>query len=197
MTRPTRRRYRLLAPLVYLAALILLLEEWLWDTGTRIGAVIARWPPVRELDARIRALPPYWALCAFALPAVLLFPVKLLALIAIANGHAVIGVLVIALAKIGGAAALTRLYSLTLPSLLTLAWFARWHGAFMAFKDKWVGALKGTLAYQRSRRAALGLRRRMRRAAEALRRRGRGGRHSMRTTRILRRFAAMWRARRR
>ncbi|MFB9244031.1 hypothetical protein IV454_00500 [Massilia antarctica] len=197
MTQAKRRRYRLLTPLVYLAALILLLEEWLWDLGTRIGAIIARWPPVREFDARIRALPPYWALGAFALPAVLLFPVKLLALIAIANGHPVTGVLVIVLAKIGGAAAVTRLYSLTLPSLMTLAWFARWHAAFMTFKDKWVGKLKGTLAYQRTSGTAAMLRDRLRRAIKAFRRRGRGGRHSMRPTRILRRFAAMWRARRR
>ncbi|HEX8613949.1 MAG TPA: hypothetical protein VF800_21945 [Telluria sp.] len=197
MTRPKRARSRLLAPLVYLAALILLLEEWLWDTGKRLGAVIARWPPVRELDARIRALPPYWALCAFVLPAILLFPVKLLALLAIANGHVVTGVLAIVLAKIGGAAAVTRLYALTLPSLLTLAWFARWHGVCMAFKDKWVGALKGTLAYQRTSRSVLGLRERLRAAFAAWRGRARGGRHSMRPTRILRRFAAMWRARRR
>ncbi|UOD30838.1 hypothetical protein INH39_03625 [Massilia violaceinigra] len=197
MTRPKRTRSRLLAPLLYLAALILLLEEWLWDSGKRLGAVIAGWPLVRGLDARIRALPPYAALCAFVLPAILLFPVKLLALLAIADGHVVTGVLAMVLAKIGGAAAVTRLYALTLPSLLTLAWFARWHGVFMAFKDKWVGALKATLAYRRTSRSVLGLRARWRRAIAARRRRAKGGRHSLRPTRILRRFAARWRARRR
>jgi hypothetical protein len=197
MTQAKRPRSRLLAPLLYLAALILLLEEWLWDTGKRLGAVIARWPLVRELDARIRALPPYAALCAFALPAVLLFPVKLLALLAIAKGHVASGVLAIVLAKIGGAAAVTRLYALTLPSLLTLAWFARWHGLFMAFKDKWVAALKATLAYQRTSGAVLRLRERLRAAWTGWRLRAKGGRHSLRPTRILRRFAALWRARRR
>ena len=82
------RRYarRLFAPLVYLAAICLLIEEWLWATGARIMQVVAQFPPLHALEAWIKRLPPYWALAIFVLPAVLLFPVKLLALLAIARG---------------------------------------------------------------------------------------------------------------
>jgi hypothetical protein len=198
MKRPNKLRNRLLAPLVYLAALLLLLEDWLWDLGSRLIRFIVSWPPLKALEIRIRALPPYPALCAFVLPAILLFPVKVLALVAIASGHALSGVAAIVVAKIGGAALVARLYTLTLPALLTLAWFARWHNKFMAVKERWIGRLKATDAFRRiSMLAAL-----MRAAGRRLLARLRpaappGGRHGTRAARMLRRFVALWRARHR
>ena len=198
MKRPARLRNRLLAPLIYLAALMLLLEDWFWDLGARLVNFIVSWPPLHALELRIRALPPYAALAAFVAPGLLLFPVKVLALIAIASGHAFSGVAVIVVAKVGGAAIVARLYTLTKPTLLSLAWFARWHGRFMELKDRWIGRLKATDAFRKvSRLSAL-----MRGAARELLRRLRpkakaAGRHASRPARILRRFVAMWRARRR
>ena len=54
----------------------------------------------------------------FVLPGLLLLPVKLLAVVAIAHGHAVSGIATIVVAKLGGAAVVARLYALTLPTLL-------------------------------------------------------------------------------
>jgi hypothetical protein len=198
MKRTNKLRNRLLAPLIYLGALILLLEDWLWDVGIRLVSFIVSWPPLKALETRIEALPPYAALCAFVLPAILLFPVKILALVAIASGHAFSGVTVIIAAKVGGAAVVARLYTLTKPALLTLAWFARWHNKFMELKDHWIGRLRATNAFRRvSMLSAL-----MRSAARSLLARLRpreplGGRHGTRPARMLRRFVAMWRARRR
>jgi hypothetical protein len=198
MRRPAKLRTTLLTPLIYTAALLLLIEEWLWNVGLRMISAITAWPPLHALEVRIARLPPYWALCAFALPAILLFPVKILALIAIANGHPWSGVGVILGAKLGGAALVARLFTLTRPTLLTLPWFARWHDKFMSFKDRWVGRLKETRAFRRvSMLAAL-----MRSASRALLTRFRsphpiGSRHANRPIRILRRLLAMWRARRR
>ncbi len=196
-----RKHYRfrrwLFAPLVYLAAIFLLIEEWLWATGARAMRLVAQFPPLHALEASIQRLPPYWALAVFVLPAVLLFPVKLLALLAIARGHAFSGIGVIVAAKLGGAAAVARLYTLTLPTLLTLPWFARWHGRFMENKDRWIARLQATRAWRRiSRLSSL-----LNRARRAWWRRlrtgaGRRGRHNTRATRVLRRFTAFWRARR-
>ena len=190
-----RVRRWLFAPLVYLAAIFLLIEEWLWATGARIMQVVAQFPPLHALEAWIRRLPPYWALAVFVLPAVLLFPVKLLALLAIARGHAFSGIGVIIIAKLGGAAAVARLYSLTRPTLLSLPWFARWHGLFMETKDRWIARLRATRPWRRVSRlsAALG---RARRAWWQRLRKGTPGRHNSRPARVLRRFAAFWRARR-
>ncbi|MES2296799.1 MAG: hypothetical protein V4582_07130 [Pseudomonadota bacterium] len=195
MKRLTTLRRRLFAPLVYLAAIVLLIEEWLWDLGATLMAFIATWPPIHALERRIKALPPYAALAAFAAPAILLLPVKILALFAIARGHAVWGMAVILAAKIGGAAAVARLYALTRPSLLSLAWFARWHNAFIAIKDRWIARLRASHIYRRVHGLRTAMAAALRSAWFSLFPRRPAGQRS-RLPRVLRRFAALWRARR-
>jgi hypothetical protein len=192
------------APLVFLAAVVLLVEEWCWDTGIRLTRALARWPALAALEDRVRTLPPYGALCAFVLPGLLLLPVKVLALVAIAHGHALSGIATIVLAKVGGAAVVARLYVLTLPTLLAVGWFARCHGWFMGAKTRCLDYLRTSRAYRLANRALRGLRLGIRRGW----RRGwhgwrahpapvSGRRHASRTVRVLRRFLAQWRARRR
>jgi hypothetical protein len=198
MTRTILLRSRLLAPLVHLAALVLLLEEWFWDLGMRLAARIACWPPFRWIEDRVRRLPPYAALCVFVLPGLLLLPVKVLALVAIAHGHAATGIATIVVAKVGGAALVARLYVLTLPTLRALAWFERLHDRFVALKDRAIARLRASRAFRHSRRLVRAIKRGIGRVLRRLRPTVPfGSRHASSTSRILRRFAAMWRARRR
>jgi hypothetical protein len=184
-----RARSRLLAPLVQLAALLLLLEAWTWDVGSRAAARLAAWPPLRWLEARIRVLPAWAALCAFVLPGLLLLPVKLLALLAIAHGHALAGIAGFIVAKLGGAAVVARIYMLTLPTLLTLGWFARWHGGFVDLKDRLLAALRASSFWRRVRAAVSSMRRGTRRLLR------RAGRQPSHLRRVLRRFRTRFRAR--
>lgn len=186
-----RIRRWLFAPLVYLAALLLLLEDWLWDLGARLMSRFATWPPLHRLETWLRSLRPRAALAVFLLPALLLFPVKLLALFAIARGHALTGVLVIVLAKLGGAAAVARIYVLTRPTLLTIRWFAATLNWFLPLKERWIARLKASAAWHQLR----AIRHAMTHWCQRVRAPG-GGRASWRGTRILRRFAAIWRSRR-
>jgi hypothetical protein len=198
MKRSRTLRNRLLSPLVYLAALILLMEDWFWDLGLRLVRLVVSWPPLKALEQRIVALPPYPALCAFVLPGILLLPVKVLALFAIASGYPFSGVAVIIVAKVGGATVVARLYILTRPTLLSLPWFARWHNKFMDLKDHWIGRLKGTDAFRRVSMLSAMMRGAARACLARLRPRGGfGARHASRPARMLRRFIAIWRARRR
>ncbi|MFL6706741.1 MAG: hypothetical protein ACJ8HI_00880, partial [Massilia sp.] len=137
-SRARSMRNRLLSPLVVAGALILLLEEWCWEIGLALVRHVAGWPLFKTLDRHIAALPPYPALCLFVLPALMLLPVKLLALFAMASGYPVMGITVFVVAKIGGAALVARVYFLTRPTLLTLPWFARWHNAFILLKNDWL-----------------------------------------------------------
>jgi hypothetical protein len=193
----------MLAPLVFLAAVVLLVEEWCWDTGIRLTHALARWPALAALEERVRALPPYAALCAFVLPGLLLLPVKVLALLAIAHGHALSGIATIVLAKVGGAAVVARLYVLTLPTLLAVGWFARCHGWFMGVKTRCLDYLRTSRVYHLAGRALRGLRfgirRGWRRVWHGLRAHPAPatGRHASRVMRLLRRFVGQWRARRR
>jgi hypothetical protein len=197
MKRSRTLRNRLLSPLVYLAALILLMEDWFWDLGLRLARFVVSWPPLKALEQRIVALPPYAALCAFVVPALLLLPVKVLALLAIASGHPISGVATIVVAKVGGAALVARIYILTRETLRTLPWFARWHDRFIELKDRWIGRLKATDAFRRISMLSAMMRSAARACLARLRPRGRfGARHSSRPARMLRRFLAIWRARR-
>ena len=187
--RRAQTRSRLLAPLVQLAALVLLAEAWTWDVGSRAAARLAGWPPLRWMEGRIRTLPPWAALAAFVLPGLLLLPVKLLALLAIAHGHALSGILGFVVAKLGGAAVVARIYVLTLPTLLTLAWFARWHGSFMRLKDRWLAALRASNFWRQLRAAMSGARRGVRRMLRQ------AGRQPSHLRRVLRRFNSRFRSR--
>lgn len=197
-SRPRSLRNRLLSPLVVAGALLLLLEEWCWDLGLALVRRVASWPPFQAIDSRIAALPPYPALCLFVLPALLLLPVKLLALFAMASGYPMLGIAVFVVAKIGGAALVARVYFLTCPTLLTLPWFARWHTAFIRLKDDWLGRLRDTGFYRRAGLMSTLVRANGRLMVARLRRRGkRGARAATRPARLLRRFLAIFRARRR
>ncbi|WP_426190457.1 hypothetical protein [Massilia sp. DWR3-1-1] len=196
--RSRKLRNRLLSPLVVAGALLLLLEEWCWDLGLALVRTVSAWPPFKLIDARIATLSPYPALCLFVLPAALLLPVKLLALFAIGAGYPVTGVAVFVAAKLGGAALVARVYFLTRPALLTLPWFARWHARFLAVRDDWLARLRATGFYRRAALTSEQLRQALRRRWLRLRRRSRhGARAATRPARILRRFQAIFRARRR
>lgn len=187
-------RSLLLAPLLYLTALALMAEEWLWRVGNWFASALATWPPLRVLEDWVRRLPPYWALLAFALPGLLLMPVKLLALLAMAKGHVLWGGGVFILAKGGGAVVVARIYVLTLPSLLALAWFARWHNRFMTLKDQFITRLLASPTYLLVRRSVASVRRSLRRLRHQLRPSVPfGSRQATPSARALRRFVSLWR----
>jgi hypothetical protein len=141
------RKY-LLAPFVYTAALLLLLEEWLWNASKRIFARLPLIPFVARLEAWIAGVPPYVALIIFVLPSLLLLPVKILALMSIAHGHPTLGLVIIVSAKVLGTALVARLYTLTQKSLLLLPWFARYRDVILRFKDRMIAQLRATHAWQ-------------------------------------------------
>lgn len=133
---------------IWLLALILLFEEWGWDRLAAILAWFGRLPGLRWIERRIRRLPPYAALGLFAIPALTLLPVKLLALYWLGQGHTVLGVGVIIAAKVGGTAVSARLFMLTQPTLMKLAWFARLFTHWMTFKGRILARIKASIAWQ-------------------------------------------------
>lgn len=138
--RPPRSLFRpLMRALGRLAAwplaLVILFEEWGWEPLQRGLVRLGQLLRLQWLEARIRALPPYAALALLVAPSALLLPVKLLALWLLARGHMVQGTLVIVAAKIVGTALLARLFLLTQPTLMRLAWFAALYTRWVAFKQ--------------------------------------------------------------
>lgn len=146
---PVRLLKRLIAaPFVFLAAIIILLEDWLWDDLARLAAAIGRLPIFHQIETLIAGLPPYAALVFFAVPSLLLLPVKLLALYFISHGHAALGFLTVVGAKVAGTALVARVFTLTRPKLMRINWFAWLYERFVAFKARIYGAIKATAVYQ-------------------------------------------------
>jgi hypothetical protein len=157
----------LAAPFVLIAAIFVLLEDWLWDDLQRLAAAIGRLPIFRQLETLIVGLPPYGALALFAAPSLMLFPVKLAALWFIARGQPVFGFLIAAAAKIAGTALIARIYQLTETKLLLIDWFAWLHTRFVAFKARVYDTIKATRIYQRIHRQSQVLREWFRRFKQA------------------------------
>jgi hypothetical protein len=124
-------RQLLLAPV----ALVLLFEEWGWAPLAALFARLARLPLWAWLERIITRLPPYGALLVFGVPMLALLPVKLLALYLFGLGKAKSGLVVLIAAKLLGTAVMARLFQLTQPALMRLAWFARWYPRWKSWKD--------------------------------------------------------------
>lgn len=160
-SRPAGKLFKRLiaAPFVFVAAILILLEDWLWDDLARLAAAIGRLPVFHQVETLITKLPPYAALLCFAVPSLLLIPVKLVALYFISHGHALSGMLTVIGAKIAGTALVARLFTLTRPRLMRIGWFAWVYERFVAFKARIYAVIHSTAIYQASHRQMLRLRR--------------------------------------
>ena len=72
-----------------LLAIIIVFEEWGWRPLAAALAQLARLKPIAWLEAHIQRLPPYGALVVFAMPSILILPLKLIALYLITSGQEV------------------------------------------------------------------------------------------------------------
>jgi hypothetical protein len=153
--------------LQWLLALALLFEEWGWEPLARLLGQLARLPIIGWLERRIAALPPYGALAVFFLPALLLLPVKLLALWLISQGRTLLGVTVIVAAKLLGTAIVARLFMLTQSQLMQLAWFARLYARWTDWKAALLARVRASRPWRIARLLKLRVRRLWRRRAVA------------------------------
>ena len=146
---PMRLLKKLLAaPVVLLAAVLILIEDWLWDDLARLAAAIGRLPIFSAVEAIIARLPPYGALACFGVPTLLLVPVKLAAVYLISHGRPTLGLLTVIVAKVVGTALVARIFTLTRPSLMRIEWFAWLYERFVAFKSRIYGTIKATPIYK-------------------------------------------------
>jgi hypothetical protein len=132
--------WRLVRPLLagtlqVLLALIIVFEEWGWRPLADVLGRLARWQPWARLEYAIARLPPYAALLAFALPTLLLLPLKFLALFLIARGQVVLASALFIAAKVVATALIARLFELTQPALMQIGWFAAAHDTVMPWKE--------------------------------------------------------------
>ena len=134
-------------------ALLILFEEWGWIPLANALARLGRLAVFRWVERSIQALPPYAALFVFFAPSLALLPVKLFALWLIGNGHGLLGVTVIVIAKIAGTAVVARLFMLTQPALMRLPWFASLYLRWTTWKDALTAQVRASAAWRAIARA--------------------------------------------
>jgi hypothetical protein len=131
---------RLLKPFWVVLAVIFLIEAWLWDHLEPIVERIVAWIPLRAfkqwLSERIHTLSPAMTLVVFAVPPVLLFPLKLVGLWLLAHEYWASAVSVIVLGKLVGVGVTAFIFDLTRPKLLTMPWFKKIYEFIMALRAK-------------------------------------------------------------
>ena len=159
----------LLFTLELLAALILLFEEWGWKPLSEALARLARYAPIARIERWIAALSPYPALLVFTLPTVLLAPLKLLAVWLLATGNYWTATGLFVAAKIAATALVARLFTLTQPSLMRIAWFARAYHWFVPWKDAFFTMIRASRPWRFARM----LKNRVKQVAERLVKRAR------------------------
>jgi hypothetical protein len=110
-------------------AVLFLVESWLWDNVKVALLWLAHETGLKDLEPRARAfiagLSPVATLAVFALPALAILPLKLLAVAIMAHGHVLTGLAVILGAKTLGLGVTSFLFDASREKLLQLAWFAR------------------------------------------------------------------------
>lgn len=117
------------------AALIVLFEEWGWTPLSQAVAKLARYAPIARLEAWIASLGPYPSLLVFVLPSTLLLPLKFVAVWLLATGQVAAATGLFLGAKVVATALVARLFTLTQPSLMRIAWVARAYHWFVSWKD--------------------------------------------------------------
>src|SRR5690349_1684037 len=73
-----------------LLALLIVFEEWGWQPLSNLLGRLARFRPWAAIETGIARLPPYAALVVFALPTLLLLPLKFAAIFLVAQGQIVL-----------------------------------------------------------------------------------------------------------
>lgn len=151
------------------AALIVLFEEWGWKPLSQALAWLARYAPIARLEAWIASLPPYPSLLVFALPTTLLLPLKFIAMWLLANGQvAAAGALFVG-AKIASTALVARIFTLTQPALMRIAWFARAYTWFVPWKDAFFAMIRASWVWRYGRMVKSRAKQIVRRAWERMR----------------------------
>ena len=131
---------RLFKPLWVLLAVIFLIEAWLWDHLEPIVERVVARIPLRAfkhwLVEKIATLSPAMTLIVFVVPAILLFPLKLLGLWLLAHEYWVSAISTMVFAKFLGLGVTAFVFDVTRPKLLQMRWFAKLYEGVLALRAK-------------------------------------------------------------
>ena len=130
---------RLARPFWVALALVFLFEAWLWDVLQPIvGRVVnfIPWGKIKPAFLRmVERLSPQATLVVFAIPFIVLLPVKVLEFWLLAQRQWIAAIIVLVSAKLIGLGLTAFIFEATKDKLLQMAWFDRLYEFFMWARD--------------------------------------------------------------
>jgi len=128
----------------FMLAVIFLVEAWLWDHVKLWLRALAEAIGAERYEAKLRdfiaPLSPYPTLAVFAVPALIVLPLKMLALEAIAGGHVFFGLIFILTAKTLALGATSYLFDLCREKLMQIPRFLQFYDLVLRV-SAWAHAL--------------------------------------------------------
>jgi hypothetical protein len=130
---------RLARPFWVALALLFLFEAWLWDCLQPIVGRIVNvipWGKIKPAFLRmVERLSPQATLAVFAIPFVILLPIKFLEFWLLAHRQWIAAMVVLVSAKLVGLGLTAFIFDATRDKLLQMAWFGRLYEFFMWARD--------------------------------------------------------------
>jgi len=134
---------RTIAVLVYF-----LFEDLFLGALKPLFRFLGRLSPFIALGRALKRLNPYVALCVFAVPFILIEPVKVFSLFWISIGHFVSGSVLLVISYVVSLLVVERLFQATRDQLLSISWFAWCYGHVMDLRQWAIDQLKSTEAWR-------------------------------------------------
>ncbi len=144
-------RVPVLFVLQVLAALVLIFEEWGWKPLSDALARLTHYRLWARLEQWIALLPPYGALAVFALPTLVLLPLKFFSVWLLANGFFLTAGTLFLAAKVASTAFIARIFLLTKPALMRIGWFASAYTWLMPWKDAIFARIRASFTWRYGR----------------------------------------------
>lgn len=106
-------------------AIIVLIEEWLWDTLAIIGEWLDNTFNLQKIDNWLIQASPPQALIALLIPIIVITPFNILGLRLLAMGLIIQGIAIEIIVKLITTLFVARIFRLVKPALLTFFWFSK------------------------------------------------------------------------
>lgn len=134
--------------LVFIAFIVILIEDVLWDYLLKVTKKLDEYKIVQKIELWMSGLSPYNALTLFIVPDLFIIPLKLALVKMMASGMIIEGIVLLIIAKIFATALYAKIFIVCKPALLQISWVKWIHDKIKSFKDKWYDKIKHTETYQ-------------------------------------------------
>jgi hypothetical protein len=131
-------------------AIMLLLEEWLWDVLTDFEHCLTAWFHLERMEQWLANAHPWVAMTAFVIPTLLFLPVEFAALSLSASGQVLEGMTLHIISQTFSTLLVSWMFAITREQLMTFGWFAVLYQTITRWLNWSHERMRETGAYQRA-----------------------------------------------